>query len=490
MLPRNRSLLPIAYCLLLFATEPERLSVYAPQARYSLPVTNLDSREYIGFFELIEPLTSPELRSDGARWRLRIPDPKAPGKTAEAEFQEGSPAAKVRGQNVMLSAPARSENRRLMLPLHGIGAVLMPLLGADLIFHEDSRRLFFGGSAELISSELRKGNPSTLALHFPAAVSPSISSEGNSIKFTFTRDPVISFSESENLNDKLFTSSSFAESNGSATLTINGSAPLLAKFTDNGKTILITPAPAPPTTAAATVPPASAVPTPQNGAPPAPNTTLPAAGTPTLNLPIIQPMKPPNPTPSFLVVIDAAHGGSDTGARITPSLLEKDITLSLARKVRQELQTRHIATEMLRDADSDLALDQRAVITNLARPAIFISLHAEPASTLRIYTPALPAPPAGALDRGGFLPWQSAQGAFSGDSASLAAAVAEAITKRELTSHVSPAFLQPLHSIAAPAIAIEAPADKKGLKISADLIAGAVADAVAVRKSNVGAAAR
>jgi N-acetylmuramoyl-L-alanine amidase len=187
------------------------------------------------------------------------------------------------------------------------------------------------------------------------------------------------------------------------------------------------------------------------------------------------------------VVIDAAHGGRDTGARITPNLLEKDITLSLARKVRQELQTRHIATEMLRDADNDLALDQRAVITNLARPSVFITLHAEPASTLRIYTPAPPSLPAGALDRSGFLPWQSAQSAFSGDSASLAAVVAEAMSKRELTSHVSPAFLQPLHSIAAPAIAIEAPADKNGLKVSGDLIAGAVADAVAVRKLSAGA---
>jgi N-acetylmuramoyl-L-alanine amidase len=447
----------------------------------------LDGHEYVGFFELIEPLTAPELRNDGTKWKLRIPDPKAAGKAVEAEFQEGSAAAKVRGQTVTLSAPARSENRRLMLPLHGIGVVLLPLLGTDLLFHEDSRRLFFGGSAELISSELRKGNPSTLALHFPAPVSPSISSEGNSVKFSFTRDPVISFSESENLNDKLFTSSNFAESNGSATLTINGNAPLLAKFTDNGKTILITPAPAPPTTAA-TLPPTPAATVPPNVA--GATQTMPptTAGAPAASPAVIQPSKPANPVPVFLVVIDAAHGGNDVGARITPNLLEKDITLSLARKVRQELQMRHIATEMLRDGDSDLALDQRAVITNLARPSIFISLHAEPASVLRIYTPAQPSLPAGALDRGGFLPWQSAQSAFSADSVSLAGAVAEAMAKRELTSHVSPAFLQPLNSIVAPAIAIEAPANKNGLKISADLIAGAVADAVAVRKLNAGAA--
>jgi hypothetical protein len=51
---------------------------------------------------------------------------------------------------------------------------------------------------------------------------------------------------------------------------------------------------------------------------------------------------------------------------------------------------------------------------------------------------------------------------------------------------VQPAFLQPLHSIAAPAIAIEAPADQHGLKIPEEQIAGALADAVVLRKQNAG----
>jgi N-acetylmuramoyl-L-alanine amidase len=481
-------LLPIAYCLLpvffLFAasSEPERLSVYSPQTRYSLPVTTIEGREYVGFFELIEPLTAPELKIEGTKWKLRIPDPKAPGKAAEAEFQEGSAGAKVRGKQVTLSAPARSENGRLMVPLHGVGSVLIPLLGSDLIFHEDSRRMFLAGSAELITSELRKGDPSTLALRFPQRVNPSVSSEGNSLKLSFTRDPVISFSENETLNDKLFKSANFEESNGTATLTISGNEPLLAKFADDGKTILVTSAPAPPKPIVATAPATSQ---PTQSAQPAPaSASNPPATSP--SAPAIKAVSPTTPA-TFLVVIDAAHGGSDTGARITPNLPEKDITLSLARRLRQELQTRNIATEMVRDSDVDVALDRRAVMTNLARPAIFVSLHAEPASTLRIYTPALPSAPAGPTDRGGFLLWQSAQGAFAGDSRSFASAVAGSMAKRELTTQVFAAFVQPLHSIAAPAIAVEAPADKNGLKISEELIAGALAEAIAVRKLSAGA---
>jgi hypothetical protein len=51
---------------------------------------------------------------------------------------------------------------------------------------------------------------------------------------------------------------------------------------------------------------------------------------------------------------------------------------------------------------------------------------------------------------------------------------------------VQPSFVEPLHSIAAPAIAVEVPADKKGFKISPDLIAGALADAIAIRRIGAG----
>src|SRR5579864_2141110 len=153
----------IAYCLFLVAapTEPQLLSVYAPQTRYTLPVTEIDGRKYVSLIELIVPLTSPELRAQGKRWKLRIPDPKNSGRTTvEAEFLEGSTIARIRGQRITLSSPAKNDNRRLLLPLHGIGSVLIPLLATDVLFHESSRRLFVGGTAELISTELRKGDSS------------------------------------------------------------------------------------------------------------------------------------------------------------------------------------------------------------------------------------------------------------------------------------------------------------------------------------------
>lgn len=475
----------IAYCLLLIAApEPERLSVYAPQARYNLPVVDIDGRQYVGAFELIEPLSAAVLKVEGSKWKLRIPDPRTHGKTeAEAEFQAGSTMARIRGARITLSAPVRDENHRLMLPLHGIGAVLIPLVGTDVVFHEASRRLFLGGTAETISSELRKSDPSTLTLRFPAPVNPNINSEGNSIKLSFTRDPVVSFTENEPLNDKLFNSASFAESNGTATLTINANAPLLATFADGGKTIVIASAPAPPSvTASAPSQPSPATAAPQTATETAPQANV-SEAVPTSNPQLAEHV--PRPA-GFLVVIDPGHGGSDTGARITPSLQEKNITLSMARKLRQELQARHVAVTMLRDSDTDLSSDQRAVATNLAKPAAFISLHAEPGTMLRIYTPALPVTSTAPVDRNSFLPWQTAQAAFGADSKSLASMAAEAFAKQEIATQVRPAFTQPLHSIAAPAIAIEIPANSSGTRIPQDQIARTLAEAISARKAKSG----
>ena len=487
--PIAECLLPIAYCLSLIAyclspasaAEPDRLSIYAPGMSYTLGVAEVDGRQYVGIFELLEPLTTSDLKVVGTRWRLRIPDPKAPGKTIEAEFEEGSATARVRGQKITLSAPARKENQRLMLPLHGIGAILIPLLGGDLTFHEASRRLFLGGAAEPVSTELRKGDPSTLALHFPAAVSPNINSDGNSLKLSFTRDPVISFGENEVLNDKLFNSSNYAEGNGTATITVSGTAPLLAKFADEGKTILISAAPAPPAA------PSTSAASPSLGQLPQTQSATAAVAEPSTPGSSQVAQRSPRPT-GFLVVIDPGHGGSETGARIAPNLSEKDITLSLARTLRDQLQSRHIAVVLLRDSDVDLSLDQRAVLANLDHPAIFISVHAEPGTILRVYTPALPVAANLVSDRDGFLPWQNAQGAFSSESASLAAAAAEAIGKRQIAVQLRPAFLQPLRSIAAAAIAVEAPADNHGLRVPDEQIATALAEAIAARKSSLGGA--
>jgi N-acetylmuramoyl-L-alanine amidase len=109
-------------------------------------------------------------------------------------------------------------------------------------------------------------------------------------------------------------------------------------------------------------------------------------------------------------VIDASHGGDDRGETLSPTLFEKDVTVALARSLRQELESRGITVLDLRDSDATLSLDQRAYVTNTNRVAIYIALHATASGHgVRVYTALLPY---GGDDRGPFHSWNTAQHAF------------------------------------------------------------------------------
>ncbi len=133
--------------------------------------------------------------------------------------------------------------------------------------------------------------------------------------------------------------------------------------------------------------------------------------------------------------------------------------LALARRLQRELINRGIITAMLRNSDVAISLDQRALTSNAARPALYITLHA--ANTGRgvhVFTSLLPA---ANLSRTGFLPWDTAQAAFLDLSGVAAGSVAAELENRKLPNTTLVAPLRPMNNIAAPAIAIEiAPPDE------------------------------
>jgi N-acetylmuramoyl-L-alanine amidase len=76
-----------------------------------------------------------------------------------------------------------------------------------------------------------------------------------------------------------------------------------------------------------------------------------------------------------VVVIDPGHGGMDTGAKTT-TLAEKDLTLTLARKLRSALQSRLGTTVLLtRDSDASMDNEARSAVANNNQANLFISLH-------------------------------------------------------------------------------------------------------------------
>jgi N-acetylmuramoyl-L-alanine amidase len=82
-----------------------------------------------------------------------------------------------------------------------------------------------------------------------------------------------------------------------------------------------------------------------------------------------------------IVVIDAGHGGRDPGAQsVSGEASEKDVTLALARELRDDLVKRgRVRVAMTRDDDRYLKLDDRAAVARRLNAEMFISIHADSA---------------------------------------------------------------------------------------------------------------
>lgn len=86
-----------------------------------------------------------------------------------------------------------------------------------------------------------------------------------------------------------------------------------------------------------------------------------------------------------VVVVDAGHGGRDRGMSGPIRggafrIYEADITLQVARRVRDALQARGVRVIMTRDRDTLIALGDRGRIANKANASLFLSIHVNAAS--------------------------------------------------------------------------------------------------------------
>ena len=106
-------------------------------------------------------------------------------------------------------------------------------------------------------------------------------------------------------------------------------------------------------------------PPPQSQAP-APQVSTPQASAP----------QAPSPRSSLgTVVIDAAHGGTDTGARGESGVVEKEVVASLAQSLKREFERQGLRVVLTRAGDSTSSFDDRAAIANTVPGAVFLTLH-------------------------------------------------------------------------------------------------------------------
>lgn len=77
-----------------------------------------------------------------------------------------------------------------------------------------------------------------------------------------------------------------------------------------------------------------------------------------------------------IIVIDPAHGGQDTGIKLTDKVNEKDITLAVALALRKELaKENNLEIILTRDSDKEVSLEDREKNVAKIKPDFVISLH-------------------------------------------------------------------------------------------------------------------
>ena len=443
------ALFALFFANLLLSVEEKKLAIFASGKTYSVAVVDSEKTEYAALSEVLQPLGRMTLRAEGRTLHIKV-------NGTDGEFSEGRKLVRIGEAQILLPAKPIVDQGRMLVPVRSLPRIIKLYLGQDADLHEQGRRLFVGPISEPFTIEIKRPDNSLL-LTFPAAVSPRIAGENGRIHLTFDRDPVIFGADSLVYNDKVITAASFSEHDGAAEIVVSGTTPLVANLRDGGKAISVSaapvaasPSPAPVEQQAAPAVAQPPTPAPSNAAP-----LTPARG--------VQPAIL-NASVPFFVMIDPSHGGDESGARFSDKLLEKDITLAIARRLRTELHNRGVTAVLLRDSDATVSYDQRAVTTNAQRAAIYVSVHAGiPGTGVRIYTALLPSSADPVKTKklpGPFIPWEQAQRAHIDDSRVLAGAIVNEMTSAKIRSATAGAPLLPLNSINAPAISIElAPSD-------------------------------
>jgi N-acetylmuramoyl-L-alanine amidase len=467
--PRKTSTLWLAVAILLVfagvvqtagAPEQKRISVYSTAANYSLPVSEQNGRDYIGLLEILEPLGSVSAKTNRNHWKLQYND-------VACEFVAGKKKARVRGKDFDLPANFLLDNDRGLVPISSLGVLLPRILGGPVTLNESARRLFIGNVGVHFTAEVSKTTPPKLVINFTSPVNPTIATEPGKLRMEFSREPVVApGSPTLTFGSTVIPSARFQENNGAAELVVSTSVPLMATFSNDGRTITV----APP---AATAPPSATAP-PAKPQPPTVSNAGPPTVAPTPTAPLLH----------YFAVVDASHGGDERGAALTDQIAEKDITLAMARSLRQALVARGLATLLVRDADVTLSTDQRAAIANGAAPAIYICIHASSEGHgVRLYTAILPV---AGENHGPFIDWNTAQSPFQQASLTAEEGVADALKFKKIPVRSLTAALRPLNNVTSAALAVEVAPEKDDIvQLGTSTYQQFIADAVAAGLAEV-----
>lgn len=432
----------------------ENLVVYLPHESKLIPIERIGSTAYLPLIPLLN-LRGPVSGMEEKRNSLKV---WVEG--SQLQFHLNRPKIQIGKQSVTLSAPVLRVNGEWMVPKGFLSQAYPRLAGAAIAYQPGSDRAFLDGVQPVSYTVRLVSQPAgaELILQFTGPISAESASR-NGKWLVFLRGAAIEPLEPAiRFNNPYVKELQFNDQDGHPKLIITPGVPNLNFYPvlTNGQRVLQLDFKTAPGELKAAVkpnqaqPPAGAVRPPGALPKPAAAKTAPP---------------PPPPPPLPVVVLDAGHGGPDSGARSKDGVLEKNIVASLAAQVSAALQSSHkFRVVLCRPGDSDPTIEDRTQTANTSHPVAFVTFHAgdmgDQSPVVRVYTyqPSSPlaasgAPAAPVL----FVPWDTAQIAQLTQSNVLAADLVQRFSSLSgvTVPKVMGAPVRQLRSISAPAVAVE-----------------------------------
>ncbi|MEE2636539.1 MAG: N-acetylmuramoyl-L-alanine amidase [Acidobacteriota bacterium] len=273
----------------------------------------------------------------------------------------------VAGRLEALTAPPVERRGVWYVPIDFIGRAL-PLVHNETVDLRPRSRLVIVGDIrvpQVVARYQRSGSGARLRFMVTPAAEPSVTQTANQLMIAFDAD-ALDLVTPDLVPDELLRTIRGDETSARLTLQLGesfggygvSSAPALGGSSE--VVIELNPLVVSPT-----VPPLPTAPQTAEASPGDTNTDLPAIA----DLSQSQTVR--------AVAIDPGHGGADTGSAGPEGTLEKDVTLSVARRLRNAIQRQlGLRVVLTRNDDTDVSLDERAAIANNNRADLFISLHA------------------------------------------------------------------------------------------------------------------
>lgn len=343
----------------------ENFVIYQPASRALLPLQVIDQTSYVPLLPALNAVGKvgaiQEKRNSLKVWF---------GET-EIELRADDNRVRLGKDRIALTRPVRKPHSQWLVPVEFLTATL-PQLTQEVIEYKVGMNRLFLGDVRPITFSLRldpSGNGARITAQFSEKVNIRTTASNGKWHVYLGERPVHPLEQSYRFQDPYVSEVRFDDQDGVPKLIISpamGGLNFYPTTAEDGKLLL-----------ADVLKPPPAAPSPPVGAGELATGPTPATPGPT-QVTSPEPEVPGVPGPPLpIVVVDAAHGGEDTGARSRDGISEKDLTAQLAARVRLALlATRKHRILLTRVGDVNPSFEQREIAANTSRPVAYLSLHA------------------------------------------------------------------------------------------------------------------